>query len=130
MQIGVQIQRIQLQVRDKAPWQQLGRSLHSGFGQNRGKLFPFGWFPLVKSLFFKHDDGAELLLVGVKPEFRNSGVNSLIFADVYKNLNSLGVKWAETNAILETNTKNQSQFTLFEHEQKKRRRSYIKELEY
>lgn len=98
--------------------------------KNRGKLFPFGWFPLVKSLFFKHDDGAELLLVGVKPEFRNSGVNSLIFADVYKNLNSLGVKWAETNAILETNTKNQSQFTLFEHEQKKRRRSYIKELEY
>ena len=98
--------------------------------KNRGKLFPFGWFPLVKSLFFKHDDGAELLLVGVKPEFRNSGVNSLIFADVYKNLNALGVKWAETNAILETNTKNQSQFTLFEHEQKKRRRSYIKELEY
>lgn len=42
----------------------------------------------------------------------------------------MGVKWAENNAILETNTKNQSQFTLFEHEQKKRRRSYIKELEY
>lgn len=105
-------------------------SLSKVLQKTRGKLFPFGWIHLAKTLFFKHDDGAELLLVGVKPEFRNSGVNSLVFADIYKNLSGLGIKWAETNAILETNTKNQQQFGQFEHEEKKRRRSYKRTLDY
>ena len=33
-----------------------------------GKLFPFGWFHLLKALFVKHSDILDLLLVGVKPE--------------------------------------------------------------
>ena len=96
----------------------------------RGKLFPFGWWHLAKSMFIKHEDTAELLLVGVHPDYRNSGVNSLVFMDMFRKFNGFGVKFAETNAILETNLKNQGQFRDFEHECKKRRRSYIKKLEY
>ena len=72
----------------------------------------------------------ELLLVGVHPDYQNSGVNSLVFMDMFRNYSKAGVKWAETNAILESNLKNQGQFRDFEHECKKRRRSYIKKLEY
>ena len=95
----------------------------------RGRLFPFGWWPLLKSMFIKFDDRAELLLVGVHPDYQNSGVNSLVFMDMFRKYNEMGIRVAETNAILETNLKNQGQFRDFEHECKKRRRSYIKKLD-
>lgn len=97
--------------------------------RSRGKLFPFGWWYLAKSLFFKREEGVEMLLVGVNPEYRNSGVNTLVQFDMFKKYTDAGVKWAETNAILETNIKNQGQFKEFDPECKKRRRSYIKPLD-
>ncbi len=97
--------------------------------RSRGKLFPFGWWYLAKSLFFKREEGVEMLLVGVNPEYRNSGVNTLVQLDMFKKFTESGVKWAETNAILETNIKNQGQFKEFDRECKKRRRSYIKPLD-
>lgn len=105
-------------------------SLSKALQKSRGKLFPFGWWHLGKALFIKHDVGAELLLVGVNPDYQNSGVNSLVFADMFRKYSEMGIQWAETNAILETNLKNQGQFRDFEHECKKRRRSFIKKLEY
>ncbi len=97
--------------------------------RSRGKLFPFGWWYLAKSLFFKREEGVEMLLVGVNPDYRNSGVNTLVQLDMFKKYTEAGVKWAETNAILETNIKNQGQFKEFDRECKKRRRSYIKPLD-
>ena len=105
-------------------------SIVKALQKSRGKLFPFGWFWILKSLFVKHEGEAELLLVGVHPEYQNSGVNTLVFMDMFRKYNKFGIKFAETNAILETNLKNQGQFRDFEHECKKRRRSYIKKLEY
>jgi len=94
----------------------------------RGKLFPFGWWHVVKSLFWKHEEGAEMLLVGVHPDYQNSGINSLLFMDMFNKYRERGVVWAESNAILETNLKNQGQFRDFNPECRKRRRSYIKKL--
>lgn len=105
-------------------------SIAKALQKSRGRLFPFGWWHLAKAMFIKHDDTAEMLLIGVHPDYRNSGVNSLVFMDIFRKFSSFGIKYAETNAILETNLKNQGQFRDFEHECKKRRRSYIKELEY
>ena len=98
--------------------------------KSRGKLFPFGWWHLAKSMFIKREGGSELLLTGVLPEYQNSGVNSLLFMDMFRKYNEAGILWSETNAILETNTKMSSQFRDFDYVQKKRRRSYIKKLEY
>ncbi len=106
-------------------------SLADALQKSRGKFFPFGWYYIIKDLFFnKHNEGIELLLIGVHPDHQNTGVNSLIFADMFEKMHAKGVKWAETNAILETNTKNQAQFQYFDKECKKRRRSYIKPIEY
>ncbi len=105
-------------------------SIANALQRSRGKLFPFGWWHLMRSLFIKHEEGVEMLLVGVRPDYRNSGVNTLVQADVFRKYTEAGMKWAETNAILETNIKNQGQFKEFEHDCKKRRRSYIKKLEY
>jgi len=103
-------------------------SIAKALQKSRGRLFPFGWAYLLKSLFIKHEEGAEMLLVGVHPDYQNSGINSLLFMDMFKKYHKLGVVWAESNAILETNLKNQGQFRDFNPECKKRRRSYIKKL--
>ena len=105
-------------------------SIVKALQKSRGKLFPFGWWHLAKSMFFKREGGSELLLIGVLPEYQNSGVNALMFMDMFRKYHEAGIKWSESNAILETNTKMASQFRDFEHVQNKRRRSYIKKLEY
>lgn len=103
-------------------------SLEKALQKSRGQLFPFGWWYLLKSMFLKHEEGAELLLVGVRPDYRGTGINSLLFADMFEKYAKLGVKWAETNAQLEDNNAVQLQFEGFEREFGKRRRSYIKSI--
>lgn len=93
-----------------------------------GRMLPFGWFHLLKSLKFKHEDGVELLLIAVKPEYQNTGVNALLFCDLIPIYQKMGFKWAETNPILETNNKSAGQWKYFEHEIVKRRRAYSKDL--
>ena len=105
-------------------------SLVKALQKSRGKLFPLGWWYLAKSMFIKREGGAEFLLIGVHPDYQNTGVNSLLFMDMFYKYNESGIKWCESNAILESNTKNMNQFREFEHYSKKRRRSYIKKLEY
>ena len=103
-------------------------SIARALQKSRGRLFPFGWWHLLKSLFWKHEEGAEMLLVGVHPDYQNSGINALLFMDMFTKYHERGVVWAESNAILETNLKNQGQFRDFNPECRKRRRSYIKKL--
>ena len=91
-----------------------------------GKLFPFGWFHILKSLYFKHEEGVELLLVGVTKEHRNKGVLALIFEDLIPRYQKGGFKYGESNAELETNIQVQAPWDMFEKEQKKRRRIYGK----
>ncbi len=93
-----------------------------------GKLFPFGWFHVLKSLKWKHEEGVELLLVAVKPEYQNKGVNALLFADLIPIYQKMGFKWAETNPQLEFNVKGQAQWQYLEHTVPKRRRCYKKDI--
>ena len=57
-------------------------SMSKALIKNRGRLFPFGWKYLVDA--FKHNDVVDLMLIGVKPEFQNKGVNSLILDDLIR----------------------------------------------
>lgn len=103
-------------------------SLARSLQKSRGRLFPFGWWHLVHDLFIKHSEGAELLLIGVRPDYQNLGVNAVLIADIFHKFQSLGVKWAESNGELETNIKVQKQFEPFNPDWCKRRRCFIKTL--
>lgn len=103
-------------------------SLTKALQKSRGKLFPFGWIPILRSMYIKHEEGVELLLIGVRPDYRNAGLTSLLFADMFGKLSKAGFKWAETNAELETNSAIRNSWSGFEYVQNKRRRSYIKEI--
>ena len=95
--------------------------------KNRGRLFPMGWRHLLHA--FKHNDVVDLMLIAVKPEYQNKGVNSLLFTDLIPCFNEYGYKVAESNRELELNSKVLKQWEYFETEQHKRRRAYLKELD-
>lgn len=102
-------------------------SLSEALQKAKGKLFPLGWFYLFKALFMKRRAKMlDLLLVAVKPEYQNKGVNALLFADLIPVYQQLGFTYAESNPELEHNGKVQAQWDYFETRQHKRRRAYIK----
>ena len=94
--------------------------------KNRGRLLPMGWKTLLQA--FKHNDVVDLMLIAVKPEYQNKGVNSLLFTDLIPCFNENGYKYAESNRELELNSKVLKQWEYFEREQHKRRRAYTKEI--
>ena len=101
-------------------------SMSKALIKNRGRLFPMGWKPLLDA--FKKNDVVDLMLIAVKPEYQNKGVNSLIFNDLIPVFNNHGYTHAESNHELELNTKVLKQWEYFETEQHKRRRAYTKEI--
>jgi hypothetical protein len=93
-----------------------------------GKLFPFGWYHILKSMYFKHEEAIELLLVAVKPEHKNKGLMAMIFDDLIPRYIKGGFKYGESNAELESNLAMQTQWGMFENKQTKRRRIYVRDL--
>ncbi len=90
-----------------------------------GKLFPFGWYHILKALRAKKMDSFDLLLIAVRPDYQNRGVNSLILVDQIPYFKQYGIKRVETTSIMETNAKNQANWEYFDKKQHKRRRAYI-----
>lgn len=103
-------------------------SLSAALQKAKGKLFPFGWYHILRALKLKQPDTLDLLLVGIKPEYQNKGVNALLFTDLIPIYIKNGYKWCETNPELETNTAVQKQWEYFETESTRRRRCFKKEL--
>ena len=93
-----------------------------------GRLWPFGWWHIIRALKFKKTDVVDCLLIGVLPEYRTKGANALLFYDLIPIYQKYGFKWGETHVEMETNGKVQSQWMYFDHEQHKRRRCYKKSL--
>ena len=94
----------------------------------KGKLFPMGWYHLLKALKSKEIPVLDLLLIAVRPDYQNKGVNSLILADQIQRFEQYKVQYADVTAIWEENYKNQSNWKDFDHVVHKRRRAFIKTL--
>ena len=98
-------------------------SLSKALIKSRGRLFPTGWYHLLKALKAQNDI-VDLLLVAVEPEYQSKGVNSLLFTDLIPSFIKQGYKCAETNPELESNQRVQSQWQYFDTTLHKRRCSY------
>ncbi len=104
-------------------------SLSRALQKAKGKLWPLGWWHLLKALRFKRPKILDLMLVGVKPEYQSKGVNALLFDDLIPIYQEMGFEYGETNVELEDNAKVQAQWQYLEREQHKRRRAYRKDIE-
>ena len=104
-------------------------SLAEALQKSHGRLLPWGWYHLGRLLFLKkYPRMLDLLLVAVKPEYQNKGVNALLFSDLIPVYQQLGFEYAESNPELEQNGKVQAQWDYFRTEQHKRRRCFVKSL--
>ena len=103
-------------------------SMASALKKSKGKLFPFGWYHLLRALKCKNTKILDLLIVAIKPEYQNKGVNALLFYDLIPVYQQLGFEYAESNPELEINAKVQSQWEYFETQQHKRRRAFTKKI--
>lgn len=101
-------------------------SLSVALQKAKGRILPFGWYHLLKALFVKRAKVLDLLLVAIKPEYQNKGVNALLFSDLIPVYQKLGFKYAESNPELEMNGKVQAQWEYFDTELHKRRRAFVK----
>ena len=103
------------------------QSMSRALQKSKGKMFPFGWWHLLKGLKGKNDR-VDLLLVAVKPQYMGKGVNALLFTDLIPAYNKYGFKWAESNPELESNAAVQNQWEAFPYRQHRNRRAFIKKI--
>lgn len=94
----------------------------------RGRLFPFGWWHLLRAIKFHKTDGVDLLLMGFLPEYRSKGANALLFADLIPRYVNYGFKWGETQVEMESNEGVQSQWGPLDPINHKKRRCYRRSL--
>ena len=94
----------------------------------RGYLFPFGWWHVIKSMYIKHEEALELMLIAVDPEYRNRGVHAMLFNELIPAIKEGGFKYGESNAEMESNNKVQNLWNDYRREFKRRRRVFSKEI--
>lgn len=95
----------------------------------KGRLWPFGWWHLLRAIKWHKTNIVDLYLVGVLPEYRNKGANALLFSDLIPRYSAYGFEWGETNVEMETNSNVQSMWGALNTELHKRRRCYKKTIQ-
>ena len=91
-----------------------------------GRLLPFGWWHILKTLRWHKTDTVDLLLIGVLPEYRGKGANALIFDDLIRQFQRYGFKWAITGPQMESNEAVLSQWQYLESIPCRRHRCFKK----
>lgn len=101
-------------------------SLSKAFQKAGGKLFPFGFWHILKA--FKKPERIDILLVGVHPDYQNKGVNAIFMTDLTQIAIDKGIKYAESNQEMEENVKVQNFWRYFDTRQHRNSRIYFKKL--
>lgn len=92
----------------------------------KGRLFPFGWYLLLRAL--KNPVTMDMMLVAVRKEYVSRGVVAILMTALNKSAIENGIRFSETNPELETNLAVQGLWKDYPKRQHKRRRVYIKTL--
>ncbi|MEA3444830.1 MAG: hypothetical protein U9R19_08920 [Bacteroidota bacterium] len=101
-------------------------SLSKALQKSKGRLFPFGFIRIMYAL--RKNDTADSLLIAIKNEYQNKGINAIIFYEIFKTLVKKGINNLETTRELENNRKVNNLWSRFEYRQHKRARCYIKKI--
>jgi len=101
-------------------------SLSKAMQKAKGKLFPFGFIPLLKAI--KGNEILDLYLIAVRPDLQGKGINTIMMDSLLKTALKYKIKYAETGPELETNSDIQNLWKHFDTRQHRRRRIFKKEL--
>ena len=76
-------------------------SLTNAFKKANGRLLPFGFLHIAKAMIFNKN--LDLYLIGINPEYKNSGVVTILFNQLWERFKELGIKSLHANPLLESN---------------------------
>ena len=102
-------------------------SIAQAVQKSKGKLFPIGWARVLHSLH--HVNMIDLSLIGIKQEYRDTGIIALMYHSLLSNFCKRKVKIADTNVQLEDNIKSIRLMDIYSPKFKCRRRCYVKSLD-
>jgi GNAT superfamily N-acetyltransferase len=92
----------------------------------KGKLFPFGFYHLLKAR--KESKDVVFYLIGVAPEYQNKGVTAIIFDEYYKTFSEKGIINCIRTPELEDNHAIHNLWKNFDPKVHCRRKTFIKNL--
>ena len=91
----------------------------------KGRLFPFGWFHVLKAL--RNFERIDLMIQGAAPKWQNTGISAVFHSLMAKQFKDAGCRLALANPQIETNTA-VNVWDRYEHEFWLRRRCWIKKI--
>ncbi|MBP1755571.1 MAG: hypothetical protein H6Q59_1969 [Firmicutes bacterium] len=103
-------------------------SLNQAVKGNGGKLFPLGWYHLLRAPYTEKRI-LDLYLIGVLPHMQNKGLTAVLMNSMAASARENGFEYAETGPELENNYQVQALWKHYEARQHKRRRCWIKSIE-
>ena len=95
--------------------------------KSKGKLFPTGFIGVLRSI--KKPKELEMGLIGVKKEYKNTGINAVLISRILKNMIEDGIEKIESNLMLEHNLNIQQQWKFAESELIKKRQTYREDID-
>lgn len=101
-------------------------SMAAAMQRCHGHLFPLGWIHVLRAL--SKNDTIDMFLIAVEPALQGVGINAIVLDHVLQGALRRGIRYAETGPQLEENSKILTQWKMFEKEQHKRRRCYVKDI--
>lgn len=91
-----------------------------------GRLYPFGWWHLLKAN--RKNDSAAFYLIGIHPKYQGKGVTALIFSAMFDTFQRHGIKFLETNPELADNESIQLLWKAYNPVNHKRRKTFKKDI--
>ena len=100
-------------------------SITKALQRSQGKLWPFGFIPILKALKSRKAEVMDLMLIAVDPEYQGKGLIALIFDLMIPVVQQYGVRFLESNLELEHNVHVQVQWNFFRKIHHKTHRCYV-----
>ena len=105
----------------------------------QGRMLPFGWWHLARTMYLTRTsllgrllrggtDTVDLMLIAVRPDLQGKGINSLLFTELIPQFIANGYKYVESTHELETNVKVQNLWGEFHPVRHKRFHTFRKEI--
>lgn len=94
--------------------------------KHRGRLLPFGFIDVLKSM--KKPKELEMALIAVHPDYKNTGINSIVITRIMNNVVNDRISRIESNPMLETNYNIQMQWKFAANDIIKKRQTYQREI--
>jgi GNAT superfamily N-acetyltransferase len=103
-------------------------SLNKAAKQSNGRLFPLGWYRLLRAPYAK-SKVLDLYMIGVLPSMQNKGLTAILMNSMAAAARKNGFEIAETGPELENNHQVQALWKHYEVRQHKRRRCWVRAID-